>query len=324
MGNHRAKSKCIQHPETNPSGFHREGKVTCSKNEVNKKLQEVIDGEVSSREWKRILPVLPVGNVGSRVVRITQTRPEPTPAILLENISIVLLHLRKDDTTQMFVQTVSMDDLPISVADMSGMIEMHFQHHGWFAIGGRASVGPYADQGAPCRIEHVLKSIMSIQPKRLDKLPSMCFDDLPHGLKPCFLYFAVLPQNTPIKSRTSVRLWMAEGFLIPKEGKTMEKVGYSYLKELIDRHLVNVIEADKSASSTSDKLLVAAHDHVHAFLRFQAQEACFMEIHSGDDVPALMSARRLSAELHRQIRCSSRPFARAVVHLFYFPARRDY
>jgi type II secretory pathway predicted ATPase ExeA len=40
----------------------------------------VIDGEVSSIEWERILTQLPYGKAGSKVVQITQTRPEASHA----------------------------------------------------------------------------------------------------------------------------------------------------------------------------------------------------------------------------------------------------
>lgn len=40
--------------------------------------------------------------------------------------------------------------------------------------------------------------------KRLDIILSMCFDDLPHDLKSCFLYFAGFPANTLVKVRSLV------------------------------------------------------------------------------------------------------------------------
>ena len=42
----------------------------------NKKYLLVIDGEVSGTEWKHFLTSIPVGTRGSRVVHITQGKPE--------------------------------------------------------------------------------------------------------------------------------------------------------------------------------------------------------------------------------------------------------
>lgn len=135
----------------------------------------------------------------------------------------------------------------------------------------------------------------AIQWKRLDSVLSMCFDDLPHDLKSCFLYFAALPVNTLIRARSLVCMWMAEGFLRPKDGKQMEKVGEQYLKELTSRQLVNLAPMEYEASGDER---VAVQTKVHDFLLNEAQEASFVEVHSGDDIPTLSNARRLSLQNH--------------------------
>jgi hypothetical protein len=104
----------------------------------------------------------------------------------------------------------------------------------------------------PNEWDPVYKHLRSKKSKRLDSILTMCFDDLPHDLKSCILYFAALPVNTVTEVRGLICMWMAEGFLRPKDGKTMEKVGRMYLKELITRHLVGV------------------HHKVHDFLRLRS------------------------------------------------------
>jgi len=122
---------------------------------------------------------------------------------------------------------------------------------------------------------------------------AMCFDDLPHDLKSCFLYFAALPMNTRIEAHTLVCMWMAEGFLRPKDGRTMEKIGRIYLRELIMRHLVKLVKTE-NASGVDE--FVAVHHKVHAFLQHEAQEASFVDIHNGDDIPSFATTRRLSLQ----------------------------
>ena len=76
------------------------------------------------------------------------------------------------------------------------------------------------------------------------KVLSASYNDLPYHLKYCFLYMSIFPKNYPVKRRRLVRLWIAEGFVIQKRGKTLEEVGEEYLVELIDRNLLKENELD--------------------------------------------------------------------------------
>jgi hypothetical protein len=96
-----------------------------------------------------------------------------------------------------------------------------------------------------------LKVFDYLRLKQLNKLDSMflvCFDDLPHQFKCCFLYFAALPANTTVEARNLVCMCVVEGFQRPKGGKSMEKIGYIYLNELIGRNLVNRVKMDEDSS----------------------------------------------------------------------------
>uniref|UniRef100_A0ACD6A0R0 Uncharacterized protein n=1 Tax=Avena sativa TaxID=4498 RepID=A0ACD6A0R0_AVESA len=263
----------------------------------------VIDGEVSSTEWKRILSDLPSGKAGSRVVQITQTKPELSPATLKR---VLLDDLKEDDSTNLFLQTLLfMEDQGEKYRkDVEEAVREKQYGKDIFEITGGLPLAVVLLSGLlrtkeyPGEWDKVFKylKVNAVQWKRLDSVLSMCFDDLPHDLKSCFLYFAALPVNTLIRARSLVCMWMAEGFLTPKDGKKMEKVGEHYLKELIARRLVNLAPMEYEASGDER---VAVQSKVHAFLLHEAQEASFVEVHSGDDIPTLSSARRLSLQNHR-------------------------
>ncbi|XP_059656923.1 disease resistance protein RPM1-like [Cornus florida] len=83
-----------------------------------------------------------------------------------------------------------------------------------------------------------------------DKLESMknilslSYYDLPCYLKICFLYLGLFPEDYEIERMRLIRLWIAEGF-VKEEGRvTMEEVAEGYLKELINRSLVQVAKRD--------------------------------------------------------------------------------
>ncbi|XP_057754213.1 disease resistance protein RPP13-like isoform X2 [Arachis stenosperma] len=72
------------------------------------------------------------------------------------------------------------------------------------------------------------------------------YDDLPNKMKPCFLYLGVFPEDEEIRVRDLISLWIAEGFIEPiqtgrsKSPPQLEDIGEQYLKELVDRNLVQV------------------------------------------------------------------------------------
>lgn len=74
----------------------------------------------------------------------------------------------------------------------------------------------------------------------LKKVLSLSFNDLPYYLKACFLYLSIFPEGHLIKRMKLIRLWIAEGFVEAKEGRTLEEVAEDYLKELLNRNLMLV------------------------------------------------------------------------------------
>lgn len=76
--------------------------------------------------------------------------------------------------------------------------------------------------------------------QNLKKVLSLSFSDLPYYLKSCFLHLSVFPEGQVIEWMRLVRLWVAEGFVEMKEGKTPEEVAEGYLNELLDRSLLQV------------------------------------------------------------------------------------
>ncbi|KAF7849694.1 hypothetical protein BT93_L0378 [Corymbia citriodora subsp. variegata] len=95
--------------------------------------------------------------------------------------------------------------------------------------------------------------------KNLKRVLSLSFNDLPYYLKSCFLHLSLFPEGRPIKHRRLIRLWVAEGFVEKKEGKTLEEVAKDYFMELLNRSLIEV------ASKRSDGRV--KYCRIHDFLR---------------------------------------------------------
>ncbi|KAL6595504.1 hypothetical protein ACP70R_047844 [Stipagrostis hirtigluma subsp. patula] len=282
-----------------------ENDFTLSKKEVIKKLNDelkekylvVIDGEVSTTEWKHILAALPPVE-GSRVVRMSKERPEE-PRGNYDHLVIQLDRFDEIATIELFQQRVCREESSPSYKEaVRNGVEKDYRQDIFDTTEGLPLAivllsGLLRTKEFPVEWKAVFDHLKSKQSKRLDSIMSLCFDDLPYDLKSCFLYFAALPTNMLIETQDLVCMWMAERFLRPKEGMTMEKVGYRYLKELIARHLINLEPMDEHSP---EEERVSIQSKVHAFLQIEAQELNFVEIHSSDDIPDLSTARRLSLQ----------------------------
>uniref|UniRef100_A0A0D3GRB8 AAA+ ATPase domain-containing protein n=1 Tax=Oryza barthii TaxID=65489 RepID=A0A0D3GRB8_9ORYZ len=254
----------------------------CPRNMVLKMLEEelkeqkyllVIDGEVSGTELNNILSTLPIGHAGSRIVHITESKPEEPPSNY-HHVTIELKTIDKSISKKMFLHHMEITGgLPLAIALLSGLMKT---------------------KESPGEWQKVFEYLKSKQSKQIDDMLSICCDDLPHELKCCFLYLAAFPANVTIEARSLVSMWVAEGFLRSKVGKSMEDIGYFYLKELSARNLVSLVQMDDDSNVSN--MTVTIQNKVHEFLQFEAHEASFLEVHSGDDIPTLTSARRLSLQ----------------------------
>ncbi|KAG8377776.1 hypothetical protein BUALT_Bualt08G0068600 [Buddleja alternifolia] len=126
---------------------------------------------------------------------------------------------------------------------------------------------------------------------RMIKLFSLSFYDLPYYLKSCFLYFSIFPEDYFINKTTLVHLWIAEGFVQPKQGKTMEEVAEEYLKELLDRSLIQLADTQ---DHTTSPIIVRVHDLLHAMILSKSREQNFVTIANGGGTTWPAKSRRLT------------------------------
>ncbi|KAK3001347.1 hypothetical protein RJ639_020726 [Escallonia herrerae] len=107
----------------------------------------------------------------------------------------------------------------------------------------------------------------------------LSYFDLPYHLKVCFLYLSVFPEDYEIEKMRLIRLWIAEGFVQVREGKTLEEVAENYLNNLINRSLV------QGARTTRDGRLrtCRVHDLLREMILSKSREQSIGTINSGHD-----------------------------------------
>jgi len=83
---------------------------------------------------------------------------------------------------------------------------------------------------------------------------NLSYHDTPGDLRNCFLYCGLFPEDHLLSSESLVRLWAAEGFAVQKEQSTAEEVAEGYLRELIQRNMLEVVENDELGRVSTCKM----------------------------------------------------------------------
>ncbi|WMV23261.1 hypothetical protein MTR67_016646 [Solanum verrucosum] len=113
--------------------------------------------------------------------------------------------------------------LPLGIVVLSGLLSHKKGLHEWQKVE-----------------DHLWKNIKEDKFIEISNILSLSYNDLSTALKQCFLYFGIFPEDQVLEADNIIRLWMAEGFIIPRGEERMEDVAEGFLNELIRRSLVQV------------------------------------------------------------------------------------
>ncbi|CAJ2675225.1 unnamed protein product [Trifolium pratense] len=147
----------------------------------------------------------------------------------------------------------------------------------------------------------------------LTRILGMSYDDLPHYLKSCILYFGIYPEDYSIRSSRLIRQWIAEGFVKHEVGKSLEEGGEEYLTELIHRSLVQVSCVHYDGTATSCRI----HDLLREMIMRKMKDLSFCHVVDEDNHEQIsdVTIRRLA------IKTSSNNMLRSIEN---FPLRSLY
>ncbi|KAL7176963.1 hypothetical protein ACSBR2_030323 [Camellia fascicularis] len=119
------------------------------------------------------------------------------------------------------------------------------------------------------------------------------YNDLPHYLKSCFLYFGLMPEDYSIHCGRLIRLWIAEDFIEKQNGKTSEEVAEEYLTELIHRRLVQVSTTKFDGRVKECRV----HDVVREIILSMSEEFSLCQILEKENSSFNDTTRRLSMHM---------------------------
>ncbi|KAG8391285.1 hypothetical protein BUALT_Bualt01G0172100 [Buddleja alternifolia] len=125
------------------------------------------------------------------------------------------------------------------------------------------------------------------QLESMSKILLLSFNYLPYYLKPCFMYLSSYPEDHSIEHNILVRQWIAEGFVKPKEGRSVEEVAQGYLNELVNRSLLRPLKTNDDGSVKISQI----HDLYREIILLKSRDQNFVTTTTESD---MVRVRRLS------------------------------
>ncbi|KAL8529483.1 hypothetical protein ACS0TY_006784 [Phlomoides rotata] len=264
----------------------------------------VLDDMWDNKVWDDISRFFPDGENGSRVMLTTR---EMTVANYAgPNSSHHQMHLlNKDDSwnllcVKVFAQkncppklerigkkiTDDCKGLPLAIHVIGGLLSRakRTQEH-WLEVGKDVT------------------SAVAKNDEQFSNILSLSYNHLPNHLKPCFLYMGAFPEGYEIRASKLIRLWVAEGFLEPISGKSLEEAAEIYLKDLVGRNLILVRQREANGIVKS----YGMHDLLRDLCVGKALEEKFLYVNNGQvcNLPrSKLSFRRVSVHSPNVIRDS--------------------
>ncbi|KAG0530867.1 hypothetical protein BDA96_05G224000 [Sorghum bicolor] len=263
----------------------------------NKRYFIVVDDVWEVEKWKKIEVAFIENNCGSRVITTTRSvnvakasgevyKLKP----LSDDDSMNLFYTRifgadrkflgnqQDDISEKILKKCA--GIPLAIITM-GSLFAGKEKHQWSMLFN--SIGFVHGED-----NNEVKDTMTIL--------SLSYYDLPPELRTCLLYLSTYPEDYEIEKDPLIWKWIAEGFINPDKGKTLYEIGEKYFNDLINRSLIQVVEAwDGRVSGCR------IHDMVLDMIRKLAFEENFIAL-VGENVEATdaaSSVRRLVQQNRR-------------------------
>ncbi|VAH71572.1 unnamed protein product [Triticum turgidum subsp. durum] len=120
---------------------------------------------------------------------------------------------------------------------------------------------------------------------------NLSYDDLPHDLKTCMLYFVTFAEDCIIKKDHLLRRCIAEGFVMEIAGQDLEEVAEGFFNELVNRSMIQPASFGEDGELTS----VRVHDLMLELITSKSRQENFITATIDQNArPGPLEIRRLS------------------------------
>jgi len=262
----------------------------------DKRYLIIIDDVWTASEWDIINHVFPKGNHGSRIITTTQIEDVALTCCCYQSECVFeMKHLDDDHSKKLFFNTLfgSERDCPEQFKEVLNEIVGRCDGLplATISIASLLASQPTMSIDLLKYIHQSLSSCFSASERTRQAL-NLSFNNLPHCLKTCLLYFIMCPEEYTFCNDDLVKQWLAEGFIDIADGQDRGEVAKSYLDELICRKFIQPIRIKYD----NEVLSCAIHDAVHDLIAHKSAEENFIVKidQSRTNVPLSHKVRRLS------------------------------
>ncbi|VAH40797.1 unnamed protein product [Triticum turgidum subsp. durum] len=238
-------------------------KLTCA--ELQDKLKEILktkryliilDDVWTAEAFRKIKEVLVDTKMGSRI--IITTRSDEVASQADDGYKIKVEPLEKEDAWHLFCRKAfprtenhicplalrkcgesiveKCDGLPLALVAIGSILSLKEQNDTEWGLFEAQLISELNNNS---NLKHVVKIL------------NLSYKYLPDDLKSCFLYCAMFPEDHMIHRKKLIRLWVAEGFIKQIGNCSLEDVAEGYLRELVRRSMLQVVQRDTVLTGSS-------------------------------------------------------------------------
>ncbi|KAJ1693110.1 hypothetical protein LUZ63_009808 [Rhynchospora breviuscula] len=290
--------------------------------ELNRLLKEkryliIMDDVWTSDLWDQVKDVLPNTQNGSRVLlttRISEIAAKADPTCVPYNMN----YLSTEESQELLLKKAfPFQDPKAYLNGLSNLTEKFTKKCGnlplaLIVVGGRLS-----RELPTYNCWHKILQKLNWHDgdeKNCTDILATSYEDTPTFLKPCFMYFALFPEDYKFKVKPLIRMWVSEGFIHEKNDTTMEETAENYLEELVQRSMIQVVGRYLSGSIKYCRI----HDLLRDLAIEKAKENNFLQIISNQGDTCCNSStmvRRAALHCHREdIMPYTGPYLRSLVY----------
>ncbi|MED6110188.1 hypothetical protein PIB30_040675 [Stylosanthes scabra] len=246
--------KCLKVPESEYEKLSDEGKLKekVRKRLIGKKYLVVLDDVWDTdNPWGSLRSCFPTNKNNGSMILVTTRDDRVANALSSKNPHLTVSFMNEEESWQLFRNEVFYSEMcPPELEDIGRSIAKSCNG---LPLVIKTTAGIVAKRE---RSEEAWEQIKKVLPywsiaedkdgKKMMERLKFSYDDLSEQMKPCFLYLGVFPEDEEILVRELICMWMAEDFIkaIIQSGRSKieaEDIGEQYLKELVDRNLVQVV-----------------------------------------------------------------------------------
>ncbi|XP_074284848.1 putative disease resistance protein RGA1 [Silene latifolia] len=213
-------------------------------------------------KWLSLKKFLMSGGGGSRV--LVTTRSQRTAMVVDEKHKYELTGLSPENSWRLFEMTAfgekdrqdvnyaELITLGKKIVEQCSNVPLAIRVVGTLLYGQDESKWRLFQECGLAKLKDGDNKIMSIL--------KLSYDNLESPLKTCFTYCALFPKDFRINKEKLIRLWMAQGYIVPLDvGQSLEDAGEEYISILLRRCFFQDVEMNKLGGVKSFKI----HDLIH-------------------------------------------------------------